>query len=191
MILRCGTIAVGLLAMGGAHAGALALPRAALAYITVMKYGGQLILGSEFEKTNDHMALKEIEDLTKKTNDMIITKVTDSIIPETKGLIKDIFLRIEDFFEKIMKTLKEIKEESPTCWVGTCESPNNAIGVCCDPLQYCIGDIKVVLYSDAISFTIYDFRDFVEGRFNRVRGCSICSFKFVTSRAPKSDTFEM
>ncbi len=99
-LIGVGSAAVGILALAGAPAIALALPAAALLYLGVMDAGIQLDVGALLKDVNQvasYQALKNgIEQTEKLLTDPIKGAIINNVFGETAGQLKDIYDGAQD-----------------------------------------------------------------------------------------------
>jgi hypothetical protein len=116
-----GGVGLGMLALAGAPEIALALPAAALLYISVMGINTQFAMGAELHYINDSAALEALHngfDQTEKLfTDAIIGKATSKVFNETVGTLYGLFGDIKT----IVQTFSETTQTSPLAgsWGGT------------------------------------------------------------------------
>lgn len=89
VVAGAGTVALGMLALAGAPAIALALPAAAIIYATIMTSGMQITIGSSLKNVNNKAALAAIHNGVDQIEDMCIGMLVGKVLPNTAGAVKD------------------------------------------------------------------------------------------------------
>ena len=116
-----GGVGLGILALAGAPEIALALPAAALLYISVMGINTQFAIGAELHYINDDAALEALhngyEQTVKLFTDTIIGKATSKVFGETAGNLLGLFGDLKT----TIQTFAETTQTSPLAgsWSGT------------------------------------------------------------------------
>jgi len=91
VVAGAGTVALGMLALAGAPAIALALPAAAIIYATIMTSGMQITIGSSLKNVNNEAALAAIHNGVDQIEDMCIGMLTGTVLPTAAGAVKDMY----------------------------------------------------------------------------------------------------
>lgn len=91
VVVGAGTVALGMLALAGAPAIALALPAAAIIYATIMTSGMQIAIGSSLKNVDNGGALKAIHTGVDQIEDLCFGMLTGTVIPASAGAVKDIY----------------------------------------------------------------------------------------------------
>jgi len=91
VVAGAGTVALGMLALAGAPAIALAVPAAAIIYATIMTSGMQITIGASLKNINNSAAVSAIHNGVDQIEDMCIGMLTGQVLPSTAGAVKDMY----------------------------------------------------------------------------------------------------
>ena len=104
VIAGTATVAIAVLGLAGAPAMALALPSAALFYVSGMSIVTQLDVAAALKNSNDAVAYKAFHQAVDETVALIRDIMVSKALPETAGQIYDIFMGSSSLGEAFLNT---------------------------------------------------------------------------------------
>ena len=104
VVAGAGTAALGILALAGAPAIALALPSAAIIYATVMTSGMQITIGSSLKNIDNKAALAAIHAGVDQIEDMCTGMLVGTVLPHAAGAVKDIYNGFKSLSQAFIST---------------------------------------------------------------------------------------
>jgi hypothetical protein len=105
VVLGAGGVAMGILALGGAPEIALALPAAALLYVTIVGSGGEIGLGGALHNINVSGAKQFIQDGAERIEDYLESELV-GVLNETAGTLYSLFSDSKSLYHEFKTPLE-------------------------------------------------------------------------------------